>query len=178
MENCSLITDITNVVVAIAAIAGAVIAALGLWTWRHELHGRADFELARRVMRGAYELRNQIRQMRNIFLPDMLDTQYERLNNKASEIDVALLETEVLWGNALHGQKQSLKECLVNYRLALRRHVRSQRKERTLTDQQHEEIDAILFGDGGESDQFGVALDQAVRGFEDALRPYLKRRTR
>jgi len=177
MDDYSVITHVTNIVLAVAALGGVIIAALGLRTWRQELHGRADFELARRIMRGVYELRNQIRQMRNIFSPEVLDTQYERLNNKASELDAALLEAEVLWGKTLQPQKDSLKECLVTLRLALRRHFRSQNEKRELTSEQYKETDGVLYGDNDENDQFGNSVEHAVGEFEDAIRPYLKRRT-
>ena len=176
MEGCNVINYIANILLALAAVAGAVIAGVALRTWRHELHGRADFELARRVMRGVYELRNEIRQIRNIFAPEFPDTQYERLNKKASELDVALLEAEVLWANKLQAPKQAIKECLSTLRLTMRRYLRAQKKQLQLTDKQEEEIDAILSGDGDESDQFGKTVDRAVSEFEDALRPFLKRK--
>ena len=176
MEGCNLISDITNIVLALAAVAGAVIAALGLWTWRHELYGRADFELARRVIRGVYELRHEVRQIRNIVSPEFLDTQYERLNKKASELDVALLEAEVLWGNMLQPPKKALKECLSTLRVTMRRYFRSQKQQLQLTDKQKEEIDLILYGNCDDDEQFGKTVDQAVAGFEDALRPYVKRK--
>ena len=176
MDICNIISDITNIVFALAAVVGVVIAALGLLTWRDELHGRADFELARRIMRGVYELHNEIQQIRNIFSPELHDTQYERLNKKASELDVALLEAKVLWGDKLHGPKQTLKACLSTLRVTLRRQFRSQQGKLQLTDKQLEEIDAVLYGDGDEDDEFATAVEQAVTGFEDALGPYLKRR--
>lgn len=176
MEDCNLISNITSVVLALAAAAGAIIAAFGLLTWRHELHGRADFELACRVMRGVYELHNEIQQIRNIFSPELLDKQYERLNKKASKLDVALLEAKVLWGDKLKRPKETLHDCLKTWRLTLRKHLRSQKRGKQLTDEEFEKIDAILYGDGDEDDKFGKAVEQAVAGFEDALGPYLKRR--
>ncbi|MBN1395282.1 MAG: hypothetical protein JW959_09680, partial [Pirellulales bacterium] len=176
MDDCHVITAVTNIMLAVAAIGGAVIAALGLKTWRHELHGRANFELARRVLRGVYEVRNQPRQMRHVFSSEMLDTQYERLNEKATDLDVALLEAEVLWGNTLQGHKESLKDCLVKYRLAFRRHIRSQKEEHKLKGRQCNEMEAILYGADDDTDNYMRAVDKAVRGFEDTLRPYLKRK--
>lgn len=178
MDVCNIISAITNIVFALAAVVGVVIAALGLSTWRHELHGQADFELARRIMRGVYELHNEIQQIRNIFSPEHLDAQYERLNKKASGLDVALLEAKILWGDKLQVHKQALKECLSTLRLALRRQFRSQKGKLPVTDKQLEEIDAVLWGDDDhEDDEFATAVRQAVAGFEGALGTYLKRRS-
>lgn len=167
MGGCDLISDITNITTALAAIAAVVIGFLGLRTWRHELHGRADFDLARRVMRCVYEIRYEIRRIRDIFAPEPIASQYERLNAKASELDVALLEAEVLWGPKLQPSKQSLKECLSKLRIAIRHHIRSKQEEGT---------DAILDGDGDDDDQFGRTVQRAVAEFEEVLRPYLRRK--
>lgn len=180
MGDCDLISAATDIATAIAAVAAVVIGFLGLMTWRHELHGRADFDLARRVLRGVYEIRNQISHIRNIFnifSPEFIDAQYERLNTKASELDVALLEAEVLWGPKLKPSKQSLKDCLSTLRLAMRRKFRSQNEQAPpLTDQPYKEIDAILYGDGDKDDEFWKTVQRAVAEFEDTLRPYLPRK--
>ena len=127
-------------------------------------------------MRGVYELRNEIRQIRDIFSPEFLDTQYERLNKKASELDVALLEAEVLWGNKLQAPKQAIKKRLSTLRLTMRRYFRSEKEQLQLTDKQKEEIDVTLYGECDDDDQFGKSVEQAVAEFEDALRPFLKRK--
>ncbi|MEK7355903.1 MAG: hypothetical protein AAB250_05610, partial [Bdellovibrionota bacterium] len=118
MENCDLIAQFTDIITAAATVVGVVFVWLGLRTWRSELHGHANFELARRVVRGVYEIRNEIRQIRNSFSSEPLDALFARLNSKASELDVSLLEAEVLWDLMLRESKQALKECLLTLRRA------------------------------------------------------------
>ena len=175
MEICNIVSALANVVMAVAVLGGAIIAARGLKTWREDLHGRADFELARRVMRSVYELRTQMQQMRNVFSQGFIDTQYERLNNKASELDVVLLEAKVLWDNTLQGPKESLKKCLSTFRCAHVERLDSRDNGLELTDDQRKKLGDILDGYGTKSDQFGQEIEQAVGEFEEALRPYLKR---
>ncbi len=55
----TVITHVTAIVMAIAAAGAVVIGFLGLMTWHYELHGRADFDVARRVMRAVYDMRNE-----------------------------------------------------------------------------------------------------------------------
>lgn len=98
---CNVLAVISNIVLAIAAVIGAIVAVCGLSIWRHELHGQVDFALARRVMQGIYKIRNRFRQIRNDFSAETLDVQYERLNKTLCELDTALLEAEVLWGDAV-----------------------------------------------------------------------------
>jgi hypothetical protein len=93
-ETCS--TIFMNVLVGVATVVGAIIAGQGLKTWRHELRGHADFDLARRVMLCVYQFRNEFRSARSLFSAEVFETHYGRLNDKGNELDLALLEAEVL----------------------------------------------------------------------------------
>jgi hypothetical protein len=126
-------------------------------------------------MFSVYDPRNEIRQSRNEFSFGFAESRYDRLNKKAAELDVGLLEAEVLWGHALHASKQSMKQCLSTLWKANRRQIAAQREGAQLTDKEKEEVDAVLYGYGVENDQFGNSVEMAVSGFENALRPYLKR---
>lgn len=171
MDTC--VTAIANIVLAVSAATGAVVAIVGLRTWRRELRGRTDFDLARRVMLAVYELRNEFRHVRNVFTPDSFDTGYEQLNRKASQLDAALLEAEVLWGDKLRPAKEKLKECLDSWRTALGRYSQSVRKNIKLSGDEMKSIDATLYADG--EDELGRKLEQAVCGFEEVLQHHLGR---
>ncbi len=172
LEAC--ISSITNIVLAGSAAAGAFISAQGLGTWRRELRGHADFDMARRVMLGVYQLRNELRQVRSVFSPDSPDTRYERINDKASELDIVLLEAEALWGNRLHAAIRTLQDCVTSWRGQLRKHYRTIKKRVELSEQDYEKMDAILCGD--EDDEFGQRIEEAVGEFETVLRPTLNAR--
>lgn len=58
---------IRDAIVALAAASTAIIAFLGLKAWRKQLIGRAQYELARRLLRATYTVRDAIPQLRNIF---------------------------------------------------------------------------------------------------------------
>src|SRR6266853_4932187 len=62
------LTAIREVVVTLAAAVGAVVAAIGLSTWRRQLRGGHSFELARRLLRSANRVRGAISQLRNPFV--------------------------------------------------------------------------------------------------------------
>jgi hypothetical protein len=160
---------------AVSALAGAIIAGIGLRTWRHELRGRVEYDLARRVLKGVLELRNEIQQIRNVFSTECPDTRWERLDRKAGELDLSLVEAKVLWGQKLDEPKRQLKQCLdilwANKRLS----YDSENKGLQLTDARREEMIAILFGHGRTDDQFGNKVQAAVAACEDALRPHLNR---
>lgn len=52
-------------VIAVATLAGLVIAALGLRTWRVQLAASADFDLARRLLLEVYRLRDALEYVRD-----------------------------------------------------------------------------------------------------------------
>lgn len=148
MDDCNAINTIANAVIAVSALLGAFVAGLGLKTWRNELHGRTEYDLAKRILTNVYLVRNEIQQIRNIFSLDFVDTQYERLNRKASDVDAVLLEAEVLWGgDKLQPAKNELKECLITLRESMRRRLESQREGLQLSTKQQDEMHSILDGD-------------------------------
>jgi len=60
-EYLDLIADAVTTVATPFAIWAAL---LGLRTWRHQLKGNAEYELARRYLRGVYRVRDAIRLIR------------------------------------------------------------------------------------------------------------------
>lgn len=172
--SCEAIAAISDAVLALSALVGAIVAVFGLSAWRHELYGHADFALARQVMRLVYEIRNRFGQIRNALSSEAFDTQYERFNGALCELDVALLEAEVLWGNDLTRAKQALKECVSTHRLALGTRRRIQEARRDITDEEYERTEPILFGEC--DDSFGQTITSAVAQFEAVLRRRLNRK--
>lgn len=58
----SLIKDIVTILVA---LVGGGVAIYGLISWKRQLKGKTEYELARRVLRAVYRLRDAIRGIRN-----------------------------------------------------------------------------------------------------------------
>ena len=73
MNVSSVIETVANAALAISAVAGVIIAGIGLRTWRHELRGRVEYDLARDVLRGVFELRDEIQRIRYVFSSESVD---------------------------------------------------------------------------------------------------------
>jgi hypothetical protein len=56
------ISTLKDIILAIAAIVTATVAALGLKKWCEELRGRADFDVARGLIRATYKVRTNFNQ--------------------------------------------------------------------------------------------------------------------
>jgi hypothetical protein len=75
----SFIKDIVTIISL--SIAGCV-AIKGLQTWRHQLKGTVNYELAKRLLKATYRLRDALQSVRNPFIP-------------AAETRVAIKETHL-----------------------------------------------------------------------------------
>ena len=70
MNFINLVTRIAlAAAVGIAAGVGIYVGVMGLNAWRRELSGKAEWELARRALRQVYEVRDTLRQARDVRLP-------------------------------------------------------------------------------------------------------------
>src|SRR5690348_10031730 len=60
-----MVFKILNVV---ATFCGIGIALVGLFTWRRQLHGTVEYDLARRLLRRVYTVRDRIAEVRHPFI--------------------------------------------------------------------------------------------------------------
>ena len=119
-----LIATGKDIILAGAAITGSVVAVKGLTTWRRQLKGQAEYELAKIILKSTFQYRDAIYRVRhpaiyNYEMPEPAEDQVKTMNNgqkrfygtsKAyearcenvdkiqQEIYTELLEAEALWG--------------------------------------------------------------------------------
>lgn len=68
MDIQSILTTIRDVIVTFSALIGAVVAVVGLSTWKKQIQGKEEYELARRLVRNAYKLRNALQETHDILV--------------------------------------------------------------------------------------------------------------
>ena len=116
-----------DIIVAIAAFIGACVAIAGLSTWRRQLKGQADHELARRILVSLYRYRDAINgvrhpammagefpepsesqrahktdaQIRFSALSNAYGNRWQRVQTQRVALHADLLESEALWGAEL-----------------------------------------------------------------------------
>jgi hypothetical protein len=137
-----------NAIVALAATTAAFVATRGLRTWKDQLAGQADYDLARRALLATYRLRDEITQVRNPAIfpaeqskalqaaglsgdptqhPERLHLVYERrfgsLLAALSNLEAEALEAEVLWGRDLQVALSEFKPSIFELRLAIERYL-------------------------------------------------------
>ena len=136
----SRISLIKDIVTILATVIGGGVAIYGLIAWKRQLKGKTEYELARRVLRAVYRVRDAIRGIRNPFqssgeiaqalkeagisidvnsheyraqsAESVYQVRWRRLNEARSDLQLELLEAEVSWGNDIIDQLKPLNECV------------------------------------------------------------------
>jgi hypothetical protein len=127
-----------DAIVAVAASVGAGVAVRGLTTWNRQLTGSAQYELARRLLKSTYGMREAIRRLRNpIYRLDEIPSvqaaaeipaegssnthfdnrqlqayqlRLEKVVEARNDVQTNLLEAEALWGSEVRGRFTPLFE--------------------------------------------------------------------
>jgi hypothetical protein len=139
-----------DIILTVCAITGTVFAVRGLNTWRRQLHGTVDFDIARRLLRALYEWRDAIELTRLPVIwaaemtpdpekdPDAKDKEsqagvqraYERrwagLMKARREIQALALEAEVLWDDGIKSELQALNAIQGELLDAIAEHLQRQ----------------------------------------------------
>jgi hypothetical protein len=185
------ITAVATCVVAVATVAGVVIASLGLRTWRAQLEGTAHFDLARRLLLTVYELRDAIDNVRHPFLssgeaagghPDTpwqiaaYENRWAGVRAAMVQLQAATREADVLWQKPVGPIVEHLATQvgdLFDAVSALADIERGVSDAVPLTKEQR----AVLYSRGPE-DGYKTKLQGTVKEFERYVAPHLPQRRR
>jgi len=136
MDLSQIIAAGRDVLVASAAVASAVAAIRGLNKWQQELRGKADFEVARALIRSTYKLRNELANFRSMviwaheFPPEyhankapsasdeanafahVYDNRWKPVMQALQEFDAQMFEAEALWGGTAREKAERVRQCV------------------------------------------------------------------
>lgn len=147
-ESISMLKD---VVLMLSGVAGATIAFQGLTTWRRQLAGANDYELARRALMSLYLLRDAVKRCRDPYISPVEYPQlpsgegaglrwseilargeigayaarWNGIEAARTALDGVLLEAEVLWSSDFRIGIKDADACLRKLKTALRDHQRA-----------------------------------------------------
>lgn len=88
--NAEWVTFARDIIVGISALTVAIVAILGLRTWRKELTGQAKFDLARNVMFLGFKMKANFKSARNPFTYSTEYTGRSRQKNESPEASAVL----------------------------------------------------------------------------------------
>ncbi len=182
-------TTLKEIVLTIAAIVGSGVAIIGLTTWRRQLAGTVEYELARRLLKEVYQFREALQSVRfpggSITIAALKDKEkryqetrekyvnrYRKVNEARAALDLTLLEVEVLWGVALCSKVQGLYKHDGKLYAFILDYLRAIQKDNEL-DASTEDI-IFCVGDK-DKDDFLKKLQQDIQEIEKEVKPYLRR---
>lgn len=187
----------------VAACVGAWVAIKGLNAWRRQLKGKTDYELARKVLRACYKVRDSIASVRHPAIwsaefdaaqkkvviddptlkdyPDaakrfaVYQVRWTRLSEALSELDAEAFEAEVSWETPIKAKLADLRRLVGKLRWAINEHIDARTDSQKRMQPQGKEADDVVFDKGDEHspDEFSQKVQKAIAEIEEILRPHL-----
>lgn len=184
------VTLIKDILTGLAALVAAVIGIVGLQTWKKQLRGKTEYELAQRLAKTVYGIRNGFDNLKNLLTLELASgmlelririyfraelyakpsckNQLQQMKEAVTELDGLLLEAEPIWGanvRQVFGPFQRFAQdsiVVISYYVEIIEPPKGSTNKEIITDFDEWSID---------SDN---KKDAAVRQIEDFLKPYLK----
>lgn len=193
-----------NVVLSVCGVTTVVIAAMGLSTWRKQLKGTSEYQLAKDLLRSVFKVKRAFSLVRNPavfqyeYPPEMTgptghlkpECEYagnvhvyqERmkpLGEAFAELEELNLDAQVEWDDEFAEMIKPLRGCRGNLLVAIQYTLEAKQAPH---DQTAAEL-ATTFAAGSvlyeigdsEQDTFTPKLQGAIAAFEARLRPYIQR---
>lgn len=194
-----------EIVVIVAAAVGAYVAWYGLGAWKRQMSGKAEYDIAVQYLRAVLRLRNAIGVVRFFSISTgemvhlMRESQEQRAENdpekdqayaaiaayesqwKAvveanSDLQIAALEAEVVWGREPIDLLVPLRKCVNELHWAIDVYLRERyRDSRDRDDKLYADVLSVIFwaSDDPTKDAFSGKVNGAVSAAEQFVRPHL-----
>lgn len=204
MTTPEVITAIKDVLLGLAAATTAIVAVIGLKNWSRELKGKAEFEIARNMIRATYKLRNELQNCRSPFysaheFPEgyngMSRTMSAEEEAKAwihiyknrwapvwtalQEFDTYTLEAEALWGATVRTKTDELRQCVKELNIAIDAVIRDKANggEDFKGDREYgkQMRSVVAASRDDEKNELSQRISKAINGIEEQIRPHLRR---
>lgn len=193
-----------DIVVAFAAAAAAIFAYLGLSAWRKELKGKAEYQLAKDVLKSVYKVREAFKFVRNPIIyqyeyPEgmrdhhghlkhehdyegtahVYEKRWEKMAEAFGELEEHHLAAQVEWGQEFQDVIVKVRSCRIELLVAIQQMLGRKKNPRevlsTSSEEKAEERSVLYhLGDNSEHDKFTRQIGEAINHFEKWLRPHVR----
>jgi hypothetical protein len=151
MTGVEVFSIIKDIFLAGAAATTAFVAYTGLEKWQKELRGKANFEVARELIKSIYKLRDEISYCRSPFIaaqefPEnyrgimgkytneekgqayahVYSKRWEPVGNALQSFDAAVLEAEALWGLPIKKKAIIFRQCAHSLRVDIETYIENE----------------------------------------------------
>ena len=196
-----IITATKDIVLIFAAIITAHVAIKGLQSWSRELKGKADFEVARNLIRSTYKLRDEFVYCRSPWIPvSEFPSSYDPSNKSANreaeaysfiyvnrwkpvasalqEFETQALEAEALWGTDIKPKTDELRQCARNLQVSIEALIsdKAGNGESFKSDPEFkEEVESVVMEIKKKDNPFTMKINNTIRDIENVIRPHIKK---
>jgi hypothetical protein len=194
---------IKDSVLTVGAVVGIIVAILGLSTWRRQLKGSSEYDLARRLLKATYQFRGAIQNVRAIGMMDgeiqtalerhgpkdrlpqgkdasraVYARRWERVCEARENLDPEALEAEVIWGKEVRDLLAPILGCSVDLWMAMHLFLSDKEDNESESElKRRDEARKMMYIGGDEArDPLTHKLNKAVDQIESFARPYLAKK--
>ncbi|WP_133408171.1 hypothetical protein [Parashewanella tropica] len=199
IEAFSIIKDIC---LAVAAVTTAYVAYTGLEKWQKELRGKANFEVARELIKSIYKLRDELSYCRSPFIlasefPEnykgsfdkhsdyeegqawsyVYSKRWEPVGEAVQKFDTAVLEAEALWGTEIKDKALKLRKCVRNLQVDIEAVINDKYSggEHFQDRDFANKVRASVSDSKSKDNELTNKINAAIDGLESEIRPHLSR---
>jgi len=204
MTTPEIISAVKDVILGIAAATTATVAVIGLKSWSRELKGKAEFEVARNLIRATYKLRDELQNCRSPFVSALefpegyqgalgktsaqeeaqawshvYKKRWEPVWSAIQEFDSHTLEAEALWGKEVRARTDQLRECVKELYVAIDALIsdKANRGEHFQSDKEfgRKIRSTVSASRDDEENELSKKISGAIGAIEGQIRPHLRR---
>lgn len=204
MTTPEIITAVKDVFLGIAAATTAIVAVIGLKNWSRELKGKAEFDVARNLIRATYKLRDELKNCRSSFInayefPDgyqgtvgkpshqeeaqawahVYKNRWGPICSAIQEFDSHTLEAEALWGKEIRTRTDHLRQCVKELNVAIDAVISDKAGggEDFRTDREFAKKmrSTVSASPNDEQNDLSKKTATAIGAIEEQIRPHLRR---
>ncbi|MBT3239543.1 MAG: hypothetical protein HON98_03450 [Chloroflexi bacterium] len=183
-----------------ATITAGIVAILGLRTWKIQLKGRTEYDLAKKLLVEIYKIKESLLFVRSFYMSGgeranayeklKLDLEKEDpgydgkilrsvyfirmkgLNENHNNLHILRLESRAIWGLEIDEHLFKLDEKIKTLKITLDIYTRAQIENSPLNPDNIEKYERIIFGHS--DDDFSKDIESIIQGLEAIVKPYLK----
>ena len=193
-----MVTIAKDIILSLAAIVAVFVGLRGLGTWRRQLRGNTEYQLAKSMLVSVYELREAIASVRFPLMqysrePDLPQEELKELSQREREwhvlaqayqrrwepvptakakLDANVLEAEAVWGPEIRAKFSQLNPLIVKLHCAIQDHLEARNPNEGPGPELDKKLSETLYG-GAETDTFKQELEDVICGIENELRPHI-----
>ncbi|MDO9419967.1 MAG: hypothetical protein Q7T66_04815 [Herminiimonas sp.] len=201
MSECTLqvIGALKDISLAVAGIVTACVAIAGLKNWNRELKGKAQFEVARNLIRATYDLRDKLNMARSpAIFSNEYPSEYSHFDqdpkvqasaeefvyqarmkpvlSSLREYQTSALEAEALWGKDIKEKCTAFESCIGMFRNAVSSYIKNTASRGEYFNGREalqKTTEERLWDSLDESNEFTKEINRKISDLENLTRPHL-----